>query len=56
MQDSQEVSKHHENALQSVEMLRAVIGGDTYDGGRASVSRARQSSGASSQSPSNSPR
>ena len=31
MQDSQEVSKHHENALQSVEMLRAVIGGDTYE-------------------------
>ena len=31
MQDNQEVSKHHENALQSVEMLRAVIGGDTYE-------------------------
>jgi len=31
MQDSQEVSKHHENALQSVEMLRAVIGGETYE-------------------------
>jgi len=31
MPDSQEVSKHHENALQSVEMLRAVIGGDTYE-------------------------
>lgn len=31
MQDNQEVDKHHENALQSVEMLRAVIGGETYE-------------------------
>ena len=31
MQDSQEVSKHHENALQSVEILRAIIGGDTNE-------------------------
>ncbi len=31
MQDSEEISKHHENALQSVEMLRAVIGGETYE-------------------------
>lgn len=31
MQDNQEVSKHHENALQSVEMLRAVVGGETYE-------------------------
>ena len=31
MQDNQEVSKHYENALQSVEMLRAVVGGETYE-------------------------
>ena len=31
MQDNEEVSKHHENALQSVEMFRAVIGGETYE-------------------------
>ena len=31
MQDSEEISKHHDNALQSVEMLRAVIGGETYE-------------------------
>ena len=31
MQDNEEISKHHENALQSVEMLRAVIGGETYE-------------------------
>ena len=31
MHDSEEISKHHENALQSVEMLRAVIGGETYE-------------------------
>ena len=30
MQSNEEISKHHENALQSVEMLRAVIGGETY--------------------------
>ena len=31
MQDNEEISKHFENALQSVEMLRAVIGGETYE-------------------------
>jgi len=31
MQDNQEIDKHHDNALQSVEMLRAVIGGETYE-------------------------
>jgi hypothetical protein len=31
MQDNEEISKHLENALQSVEMLRAVIGGETYE-------------------------
>ena len=31
MQDNEEISKHQENALQSVEMLRAVIGGETYE-------------------------
>ena len=50
MQDNQEVDKHHENALQSVEMLRAVVGGgETYEAvaGCASASHARRSSGAS---------
>lgn len=31
MQDHQEVERYHDNALQSVEMLRAVIGGETYE-------------------------
>ena len=31
MQNSEEISKHHENAWQSVEMLRAVIGGEPYE-------------------------
>ena len=31
MQDNHEVNKHHDNALQSVEMLRAIIDGDTYE-------------------------
>lgn len=32
MQDNnQEVGKHHDNALQSIEMLRAIIGGETYE-------------------------
>lgn len=31
MQDILEISKHHENALQSVEMLRAVVIGKTYE-------------------------
>lgn len=41
MQDNQEVSRHYENVLQSVEMLRAVIGGETYEAvaGRFGVSR-----------------
>lgn len=31
MQDILEINKHHENALQSVEMLRAVVDGETYE-------------------------
>ena len=31
MQDNQEIDRYHDNALQSVEMLRAVIGGETYE-------------------------
>lgn len=31
MKNNQEVRKHYENALQSVEMLRAVIDGETYE-------------------------
>lgn len=29
--NNEEVGKHHENARQSVEMLRAIIGGETYE-------------------------
>lgn len=41
MEYNQEVGKYHENILQSVDMLRAVIGGDTYEtvAGRFGVSR-----------------
>ncbi len=31
MQDILEINRHHENALQSVEMLRAVVDGETYE-------------------------
>lgn len=31
MPDNPEAGKHYENALQSVEMLRAVVGGETYE-------------------------
>ena len=31
MQDNQDVIRHRENAMQSVQMLRAVVGGETYE-------------------------
>lgn len=31
MRDHQEIGRHRENAMQSVQMLRAVVGGETYE-------------------------